>query len=206
MRVVVVGSGVVGAACAYAATRMGADVLLADAGLPGQATAAGAGIVCPWTSRPADDPVWYDFACASARYYPGLIDDLAQAGETDVGYRQVGALLLAQSRPQQEQVHRHLDDRRAAAPEAGEVAALSGAQARDLFPPLRGDWPAVWVSGACRVDGRRLAGGGGAGGRARPRGGGGGGRAGREEGKKKRRGGAAAPAGSPPPGPWTTQF
>jgi D-amino-acid dehydrogenase len=157
MRVVVVGSGVVGAACAYAATRMGADVLLADAGLPGQATAAGAGIVCPWTSRPADDPVWYDFACASARYYPGLIDDLAHAGETDVGYRQVGALLLAQSRPQQEQVHRQLEDRRAAAPEAGEVAALSGAQARDLFPPLRADRPAVWVSGACRVDGRRLA-------------------------------------------------
>jgi D-amino-acid dehydrogenase len=137
---------------------MGADVLLADAGLPGQATAAGAGIVCPWTSRPADDPVWYDFGCAAARYYPGLVEELAQAGQADVGYRQVGALILAESPGQAEQVRQQLDARRAAAPEAGEVAALSGAQARGLFPPLREDWPAVWISGACRVDGRRLAG------------------------------------------------
>jgi D-amino-acid dehydrogenase len=158
MRVIVVGSGVVGASCAYTATRMGADVLLADAGLPGQATAAGAGIVCPWTSRPADDPVWYDFACAAARYYPGLIEELALAGQADVGYRQVGALVLAESPQQQEHVRQLLDAQRAGAPEAGEVAALSGTQAHGLFPPLREDWPAVWVSGACRVDGRQLAG------------------------------------------------
>ena len=49
-------------------------------------------------------------------------------------------------------------DRRAGAPEIGEVAALTGAEARGLFPPLRGDRAAVWVGGACRVDGRLLAG------------------------------------------------
>src|SRR3984885_11839773 len=95
MRVIIVGSGIVGASCAYTASSRGAEVLLADAALPGQATAAGAGIVCPWSSSLADYPVWYDFASASARYYPGLIAELANYGEVDLGYRRVGGLILA---------------------------------------------------------------------------------------------------------------
>ena len=87
MRVIVVGSGVVGASCAYTASRLGAEIVLADAALPGQATAAGAGIVCPWASALADDPAWYALACASARHYPGLVTELAELGETEVGYR-----------------------------------------------------------------------------------------------------------------------
>ncbi len=154
MRVIVVGSGIVGASCAYTASSRGAEVLLADAALPGQATAAGAGIVCPWPSSLADDPVWYDFACASARYYPGLVAELADRGETDLGYRQVGALILAGSPERQETVRQQLLARRAGAPEIGDVTVLSGAEARALFPPLRADCAAVRVGGACRVDGR----------------------------------------------------
>jgi D-amino-acid dehydrogenase len=157
MRVIVVGSGVVGASCAYTASRLGADVLLADAALPGQATAAGAGIVCPWASSLADDPVWYEFACASARHYPRLVAELADLGETDLGYGQVGGLILAGSPQRQAEVIRQLLARRAAAPEIGEVAPLSGTEARGLFPPLDGDGAAVWLGGACRVDGRLLA-------------------------------------------------
>ena len=157
MRVIVVGSGIVGASCAYTASCRGAEVLLADAALPGQATAAGAGIVCPWPSALADDPVWYDFACASARYYPGLVAELADRGETDLGYRQVGGLILAGSPEQQEAVRQQLLARRSGAPEIGDVTALSGAEARALFPPLRADCSAVCVAGACRVDGRLIA-------------------------------------------------
>jgi D-amino-acid dehydrogenase len=158
MRLIVVGSGVVGASCAYTASREGAEVLLADAAIPGQATAAGAGIVCPWASALADDPVWYALACASVRYLPGLVAELTGRGEADVGYRQVGALILADSPQKQRQVERRIQARRAEAPEIGEVAAITGAQARELFPPLREDCAAVSVSGACRVDGRLLAG------------------------------------------------
>lgn len=154
MRVIVVGSGIVGASCAYTASSRGAEVLLADAALPGQATAAGAGIVCPWPSSLADDPVWYDFACASARYYPGLVAELADRGETDLGYRQVGGLILAGSPERQETVTQQLLARRAGAPEIGDVTVLSGAEARALFPPLRAECAAVRVGGACRVDGR----------------------------------------------------
>jgi D-amino-acid dehydrogenase len=158
MRLVVVGSGIVGASCAFSASRLGAEVVLVDAALPGQATAAGAGIVCPWWSSPEDDPVWYAFACASARVYPRLVEELAELGETDVGYRQVGALVLVDSAEQQDKVRQLMLARRQAMPEVGEVAALSAAQARDLFPPLRGDRAAVLIGGGSRVDGRLLAG------------------------------------------------
>jgi D-amino-acid dehydrogenase len=158
MRLIVVGSGIVGASCAYTASRLGADVMLTDAALPGQATAAGAGIVCPWPSSLAHDPVWYEFACAAARDYPRLVAELASIGETEVGYRQVGGLILADSAEQAGEVTRELRARSADAPEIGEVSALTGAEARGLFPPLRGDGPAVRVGGACRVDGRLMAG------------------------------------------------
>jgi glycine/D-amino acid oxidase-like deaminating enzyme len=101
VRVIVVDSGITGASCAYAATRLGAEGVMVDAAIPGQATAAGAGIVCPWTSA-VDDRAWYTFACASARYYRGLIAELAERGETELGYRQVGALRLGVSGDQQE--------------------------------------------------------------------------------------------------------
>lgn len=79
---------------AYAASCLGVRVTLVDAGLPGQATAAGAGIICPWSERVAD-PVWYAFACAAARQYPLLVAGLAELGEAEVSYRQVGALIVA---------------------------------------------------------------------------------------------------------------
>ncbi len=157
MRLVVVGSGIVGASCAQAASSLGAEVVLVDAGLPGRATAAGAGIICPWSSRVAD-PAWYSFGCAAARDYPALIARLAELGETDVGYRQVGALALAGGGDALEQTRRLLLDRRAAAPEMGEVREVSGADAQRMFPPLRADASAVYIGGAARVDGRRLAG------------------------------------------------
>ncbi|MGO9141257.1 MAG: NAD(P)/FAD-dependent oxidoreductase [Streptosporangiaceae bacterium] len=154
MRLIVAGSGITGAACAYTASRLGAQVTLVDAGLPGQATAAGAGIICPWTSR-RDDPAWYDLGCAAAREYPALVAALADLGEGDVSYRQVGALYLAGSAELPEAARR-LQEQRAGAPEIGDVQVLSGGEAQRLFPPLRQGCPAVYVGGAARVDGRRL--------------------------------------------------
>jgi D-amino-acid dehydrogenase len=170
VRVIVVGSGVVGASCAYTASCLGADVVMVEAGLPGQATAAGAGIVSPWASH-ADDPLWYAFAAAAARDYPRLIGELAAAGAGDAGYRQVGALYLADCDDDVQRVRRRLLERRAAAPEIGDIRVLAQAEARELFPPLRAettaaapgdgtaprDGTAVYVSGAARVDGRLLA-------------------------------------------------
>src|ERR1700733_12463272 len=91
MRLIVVGSGIVGASCAYTASSLGAEVVLVDAGMPGRATAAGAGIICPWSSA-VEDPAWCSLAYPAAREYPALIGRLADLGEADVGYRRVGAL------------------------------------------------------------------------------------------------------------------
>lgn len=156
MRLIVVGSGIVGASCAYAASSLGAEVVLVDAALPGRATAAGAGIICPWSAQVAD-PAWCALAYAAAREYPALTAGLAAAGETDVSYRQVGALALAGPGEDREQLRRALLARRAAVPEIGEVTELSGAEAQRLFPPLRADAAAVHIGGAARVDGRKLA-------------------------------------------------
>jgi len=156
VRLIVVGSGIVGASCAYAATSLGAEVVLVDAARPGRATAAGAGIICPW-SAPVTDPAWCALAYAAAREYPALMARLADLGETDVSYRQVGALALAADEEDRERIRLALTARRAEAPEIGEVTGLSGAEARQLFPPLRADAAAVHIGGAARVDGRELA-------------------------------------------------
>jgi D-amino-acid dehydrogenase len=156
VRVIVVGAGVVGASCAYAASREGAEVVLADAALGGRATAAGAGIVCPWEPQPAD-PVWYAFGCEAVRHYPRLVAELAALGEADVGFRQVGAMILVDAEDRLREVQQGLAAQRAAEPQIGDVTELAGAEARRLFPPLRPDWAAVHVEGACRVDGRLLA-------------------------------------------------
>ena len=151
-----VGSGIVGASCAYEASSLGAEVVLVDAAKPGRATAAGAGIICPWSAR-VTDPAWCVLAYAAARQYPALIARLADLGETDVGYWQVGALALAERDEDREQIRAALLARRAGAPEIGEVAEVSAADAQRLFPPLRADAAAVYIGGAARVDGRKLA-------------------------------------------------
>lgn len=155
MRLIVVGAGITGSACGYAASVLGADVVLVDCGQPGQATAAGAGIICPWSST-ADDPDRFAFGCAAARAYPALIAALAADGETAVGYRQAGAMVLASAGRQQE-VHGELLARQGEWPEMGEISLLGPAQAQALFPPLRPDMPAVHISGGARVDGRLIA-------------------------------------------------
>ena len=68
--VIVIGGGIVGASAAYRMARSGARVTVVDRADPGQATAAGAGIISPGTSYhpPAD-------AC---RTYRLCYDALAQ--------------------------------------------------------------------------------------------------------------------------------
>ena len=58
MHVVVVGAGILGASTAYHLARAGARVTVVDQAHDGRATAAGAGIICPWVSG-VDDPAFY---------------------------------------------------------------------------------------------------------------------------------------------------
>jgi D-amino-acid dehydrogenase len=156
MHIVVVGAGILGASTAYHLARAGAQVTVVDAAHEGRATAAGAGIICPWVSG-ADDRAFYQLYCAGARYYGELIAELAELSETDLGFRRVGALVVSDDAAELAAFNTMLGRRRADTPEMGATSLLTPSDARALFPPLRHDLGALHVAGGARVDGRRMA-------------------------------------------------
>jgi D-amino-acid dehydrogenase len=154
MRIVVIGAGVLGASAAFHLTRAGAQVSVIDAHLDGRATAAGAGIICPWVSG-VEDEAFYRLYASGGEYYPELVAALAEAGETDLGYRQTGAMLVSGDTRELGWIDRMVRQR--AVPAMGAVTRVSEQEARALFPPLRQGLGGVHVAGGARVDGRCLA-------------------------------------------------
>jgi D-amino-acid dehydrogenase len=153
MRIVIIGAGVLGASTAFHLAGMGARVTVIDASLDGRATAAGAGIICPWVSG-VDDPLFYRLYTKGGDYYPQLIADLADAGETETGYRRAGAMMVSGDTAQLDWLERMAGQR--AEPAMGDVSRLSANGAKALFPPLRAGLGGIFISGGGRVDGRSL--------------------------------------------------
>ncbi|TDD08773.1 NAD(P)/FAD-dependent oxidoreductase, partial [Nonomuraea diastatica] len=149
MRVVVIGSGIVGAAAAYYLTGRGATVTVLESGYRGQATEAGAGIVCPWVDH-AEDDSWYQLTREGARDYPRLVEELGE----DIGYAKVGALLVTEEPAELEQVRALLHRRYPEAPEMGQITDVPTPS--ELFPPLSDDLSAILVPGAARVNGHAV--------------------------------------------------
>lgn len=154
MKVVVIGSGIVGASAAYYLARKKVDVTIVDNEHQGNATAAGAGVVSPWLSDRGD--LWYEIAKHGARYYHTLVSDLADDGETHTGYKKVGTLYVSKDEAELAEMCAALEEKKLDAPEIGDIQLLSPEQARDKFPPLHEEFGAVFVSGGARVDGRLL--------------------------------------------------
>jgi D-amino-acid dehydrogenase len=155
VRVIIIGAGILGASTAFHLALAGAEVTIAEAELEGRATAAGAGIVCPWVSG-ANDPAFYRLYVAGARYYAELVPLLAEHGEADLGYRRVGALVVSEDASELAASERELRRRRGATPEMGEITLLASRETRALFPPLCADLSGLHVANGARVDGRRL--------------------------------------------------
>src|ERR1700739_4179210 len=114
-RIVVVGGGIVAASVAYHLAREGASVITVEADLPGPATGAGAGIICPWGDH--GDEASNQLAADGARYYPELLAMLAGDGEADTSYAKVGALRVANETAPLEAIERLLRSRQSAWPE-----------------------------------------------------------------------------------------
>ncbi|WP_024876148.1 NAD(P)/FAD-dependent oxidoreductase [Saccharomonospora piscinae] len=152
MRVIVIGSGIGGASCAYHLARSGAEVVVVDAATEGAATAAGAGIVSPWTSRRAGEAE-LELATTAAAYHRRLADELAADGEVGSSFEVVGALVVSSDDTDLAALGERLAARAARWPEMGEVRRLDEAAARERFPALARDLGAVHVSGGGRVDG-----------------------------------------------------
>lgn len=153
-RVVVLGGGVAGAATAFGLARRGAAVTVVDAALPGQATAAGAGIVQPWsTERTGEFARLY---AEGAEYYPELLSRLTELGAGDVGYRRTGSLIVNTDADVLATITDRVTARAADSAVAGEIRTLTPVEARRRFPPLARELAAVWIEGGARVDGRLL--------------------------------------------------
>lgn len=154
-KVIVVGSGILGASTAYQLAKQGAEVLLIDRKDRGQATDAAAGIICPWLSQRRNQD-WYQLAKAGARFYPGLIEELKSEGETETGYAQVGALSIhtevEKINKMQERAHLRKED----APEIADITRLDAKETHERFPLLEENFQSVYISGAARIDGRAL--------------------------------------------------
>ncbi|WP_454849453.1 NAD(P)/FAD-dependent oxidoreductase [Rhizobium binxianense] len=156
MRIVVIGAGIFGASVAYHLSKSSAEVHLIDEVHEGKATLAGAGIVCPWTTK-VDEPDFYALYLAAGKYYRRLIAELEAAGEKDVGYRQVGSLVIGADEEEMRDIERRILPRTEGDADAGEVRRIEGAALQALFPPLRGDLSAYFVPGGARVEARRVA-------------------------------------------------
>ena len=154
-KIIVIGGGILGASTAYHLAKSGAEVVIVDRNDVGKATDAAAGIVCPWLSQRRNKK-WYTLAKGGSGIYPNLIESLATDGEMDTGYSRVGALSIHTSIEKLEAMQERALKRREDAPEIGEVTLLDHEQAKALFPPLEAGYQAIHVSGAARVDGRKL--------------------------------------------------
>jgi glycine oxidase len=94
--VVVVGGGLIGAACALAIARRGASVRLITDGRPGIASTAAAGIFAPSIEQP--DGLAREFGFAARDRYPSFLDELAEATGVRVPVNREGVLQVAVSR------------------------------------------------------------------------------------------------------------
>ncbi|MDA2809862.1 FAD-dependent oxidoreductase [Nocardiopsis sp. RSe5-2] len=153
MSVIVIGGGIVGASAAYHLVRRGVSTTLVDAARPGQATAAGAGVVFPWPF-PWEAPQHQAFALRAAAHYPALMRAL-EAGGRATGYRRVGGMSVGTDPlvlDRDAQVLADLADL-PGYEGVGRVRRLERGEPRELFPPLPEDFEGVHVEGMARVNG-----------------------------------------------------
>ncbi|GAB3799790.1 NAD(P)/FAD-dependent oxidoreductase [Virgibacillus kimchii] len=152
---IVIGAGIAGAATAYYLAKNGCSVTVVDRKENGQATDAAAGILCPWLSQ-RRNKAWYHLAKEGVKHYPRLIDELAADGQTDTGYARIGAISLHKDKDKLVAMKERAIKRREDAPEIGEITLLDETKTKNLFPLLADGFGSVHVSGAARVDGRKL--------------------------------------------------
>lgn len=92
--VVVVGGGVIGAACARELARAGRSVVVLDPERTGQAWRASAGLLAPQIGAVADDPI-FDLGIAGREYYRQHAPELAEETGVDLRLVNQGILRLA---------------------------------------------------------------------------------------------------------------
>jgi D-amino-acid dehydrogenase len=154
--VAVAGGGLVGLSLAYELVTRGARVTVIDAGYPGRATDAGAGILAPDT-HPVGEPFWWEMAQGAGAHYPLLLERIAADGVDTApsGYATCGLLSIG-LRESEEPWFAPFAERVLGAA-AGRVTEITPAAAVSLFPPLGTVHRVLHYPGAARIDGRGMA-------------------------------------------------
>jgi len=154
-KIIIIGSGIIGASCAYNLSNEDVDVTIIDASLPGRATSAAAGIICPWVTK-RRNKAWYTLAKNGAAYYNTLINRLATDRFNETGYKKVGAIRLHEDTAKLEELLEISIHRRKSAPEIGHVQLLQQQEVQNKFPYIDEKYKGLFIEGAARVDGRLL--------------------------------------------------
>lgn len=154
-KITVIGAGIAGISTAYHLSYLDAQVTVIDSREPGQATKAGAGIICPWASQ-RRNKAWYALASAGADYYPDLIRLLQADGETNTGYERTGALAIHTDAERLKKKASLVEGRRKLSPGIGDIEMLDRTQTVAAFPVLSDEFEAFRISGGAKVDGSAL--------------------------------------------------
>ena len=154
--VAVVGAGLVGLSLAYELARLGASVTVVDAGHPGRATDAGAGILSPLTSTDTEAALW-PFLRQAGAHYPALLQRMELDGVdvSGTGYGRCGILSVGLREHEDAWFAPYADLVLRRAP--GEVVEITPEEAGELFPPLGPVHRVLHAAGSARVDGRGMA-------------------------------------------------
>lgn len=163
---IIVGGGIVGASAALTAVRQGATVALVDAGLPGRASDAGAGIISPVAlDRCEDRPEWTSVITRCVAHYQELLADLDAldpAGAGSATFRRVGELVVARDDPEERATLTVIKERldtepgRMAHGVSESPSVLEGSDLRAFWPELREDLHGLFIADVGRVAGGRL--------------------------------------------------
>lgn len=131
--VLVVGGGIVGLACAWAAARAGATVTVLDPDPGDGATHAAAGMLAPVGEAEPDDAAAAALHLAAAALWPAFARDLEAASGLATGFEETGTLLVAYDAGDRDDLRRRLAWHRTLGLRSHE---LTPADARRLEPDL----------------------------------------------------------------------
>jgi D-amino-acid dehydrogenase len=154
--VAIAGGGLLGLSTAYELATRGAQVTVIDAGLPGRATGAGAGILSPETNG-SDDTFWWELGCRAGAHYPLLLERLRADGISTEGsgYARCGLLSVGLRESEDTWFAPFADGVRGRS--GGRVHEITPAAASALFPPLGSVHRVLHSADAARIDGRGMA-------------------------------------------------
>jgi glycine oxidase len=150
-----VGGGAIGLAVAWRAAGRGLSVVVLERDRPGCGTShVAAGMLAPVSEATLTEQALIPLGLASARLYPGFVDELKDGSGIDPGYLACGTVVVARDRDEAEALERELELRRSL---GLSVQRLRASATRELAPALA---PTVRLGflapGDHAVDPRRL--------------------------------------------------